>query len=260
MSELVYIEDRGPVRHVVLNRPEKRNALNAELIAKLSEALSAAADENSIHCLILRGEGPMFSSGMDLGALKDLSEQPEKLQPFRETALAAYNLLEEMKKPTVCRIQGACIGGAMELALACDLRVMADDAMIGIPEARLGLLPDLGGCSRLPAIVGVGRAKELIMTGRMIDAKEACEMGLVNRVSSPDDLESDTDSLVGELLNCAPLAVGLAKGVIDMAAKPALSDSLEAEITAQQELVTSSDFKEGAVAFYEQRMPVFSGK
>lgn len=260
MSELVIVEDRGAVRNLTLNRPDKRNALNEELVLAIGDALSAAADDDSVHCVVLGGNGPMFSSGMDLGLLKGLSEQPELLRPFRRIALDIYNLPEEMNKPTVCKIQGACIGGAMELALACDLRVMAEDALIGIPEARVGLIPDLGGCSRLSAVVGVGRAKELIMTGRMVAAQEAREMGLVNRVASEEDLDTVTDALVGELLNCAPRAIGLAKRVLDSAAKPALAATLDAEITAQQVLVTSDDFKEGAAAFYEKRMPVFDGR
>ncbi len=260
MSELVIVENRGTVRNLTLNRPEKRNALNEELVLAIGDALREAADDDTVHCVVLGGSGPMFSSGMDLGLLKGLSEQPELLMPFRRAALDVYNLPEEMNKPTVCKIQGACIGGAMELALACDLRVMTEDALIGIPETRLGLLPDLGGCSRLAAVVGVGRAKELIMTGRMVNAEEAREMGLINRVAPTEELETVTEELVGELLNCAPRAIGLAKKVIDTAAKPAFAATLEAEITAQQVLVGSEDFKEGAAAFYEKRMPVFSGK
>lgn len=256
-SELVLVEDRGVVRILTLNRPEKRNALNQELVLALGDQLREAADDDSVHCVVLAGNGPMFSSGMDLGLLKELSEQPQMLVPFRRRALEIYNLPEQMSKPTVCKIQGGCIGGAMELALACDLRVMAEDALIGIPETRLGLLPDLGGCSRLAAVVGVGRAKELIMTGRMVSAKEAKEIGLVNRIASPDDLETATEELVGELIGCAPRAIGLAKKIIDTAAKPAIAATLEAEITAQQVLVTTDDFKEGAKALYEKRMPVF---
>lgn len=257
MSELVLVEDRGVVRILTLNRPEKRNALNQEMVLALGDQFREAANDDSVHCVVLGGNGPMFSSGMDLGLLKELSEQPQMLVPFRRVALDVYNLPEQMNKPTICKIQGACIGGAMELALACDLRVMAEDALIGIPETRLGLLPDLGGCSRLAAVVGVGRAKELIMTGRMVSAKEAKEIGLVNRIASPDDLETATEELVGELISCAPRAIGLAKKIIDTAAKPAIAATLEAEITAQQVLVTTDDFKEGATALYEKRMPVF---
>src|SRR3954451_16602930 len=169
---IVETEDRDAVRHVVLNRPEKRNAFNAELVLAVGEALRAAADDADVACVVLRGEGPMFSSGMDLGSLADLAGDPETLRPFRRACLNAWNLAEEMAKPTICQIHGACIGGAMELALACDLRVIAADALVGMPETRIGLIPDVGGSSRLPAVVGLGRAKELVMTGKLIGGEE----------------------------------------------------------------------------------------
>jgi enoyl-CoA hydratase/carnithine racemase len=137
---------------------------------------------------------------------------------------------------------------------------MAADAIIGLPETRIGLIPDVGGSSRLPAVVGLGRAKELILTGRFIDGTEAERIGLVNRVAPAEALEAATDQLVGELLACAPIAVGLAKRVLDAAAKPALSTTLELEVMAQQVCAASADFAEGAAAFAEKRQPEFSGR
>jgi enoyl-CoA hydratase/carnithine racemase len=256
---LVEVEDRGAVRHVVMRRAEKRNAMNRELVEGLGAAFEAAAHDDSVRCVVVRGDGPMFSSGMDLGALAELSDEPSRLRPFRAGVLGAWNLLEEMTKPTVCHIHGACIGGAMELALACDLRVMAEDAVCGLLETRVGLLPDVGGCSRLPAVVGLGVAKELIMTGRVIDGREAHRIGFVNRIAPADDLDAATDALCGELLACAPLAVGLAKRVMDAAAKPALAATLEHEVTAQALLAASEDFAEGARAMAEKRQPEFAG-
>ncbi|MEA2295323.1 MAG: 2-(1,2-epoxy,2-dihydrophenyl)acetyl-CoA isomerase, partial [Solirubrobacteraceae bacterium] len=141
MSDLVLTEDRGRVRHVVLNRPEKRNAFNADLIAALDAALEAAAEDPSVHVVVLRGAGPMFSSGVDLAELADMSRGVEVLRPFRKRWLDVANRLEEMPKATVCQIHGGCIGGALETALACDLRTMAAEAIAGLPETRIGLIP-----------------------------------------------------------------------------------------------------------------------
>jgi len=256
---IVATEDRGPVRHVILNRPEKRNAMNDELIAGLAGALHAAAHDSSVLCVVVRGEGAMFSSGMDFGSLGALAAEPGRLREFRTGVLAAWNLCEEMTKPTIAQIHGGCIGGAMELALACDLRTMAADAVIGLVETRVGLIPDVGGSSRLPSVVGLGRAKEMIMASKIIDGTEAERIGLVNRVAPAEELDAATELLVAELLACAPVAVGLAKRVIDAAAKPALAATLEQEVTIQQICAESTDFAEGARAFAEKRQPEFSG-
>src|SRR3954467_11448442 len=239
---LVQIEDHGAVRHVVMTRAEKRNAMNGEMVLALGDAFREAAMDESVRIVVVRGDGPMFSSGMDLGSLGDLADDPSGLRPFRAEVLRAWNWLEEMTKPTICQIHGACIGGAMELALACDIRVMAEDAVAGLLETRIGLLPDVGGCSRLPAVVGLGNAKELIMTGKVIDGHEAHRIGFANRLATSEDLDAVTGGLADELLACAPMAVGLAKRILDSAAKPALGATLEQEVTAQQLLASTEDF------------------
>ncbi len=258
MSDLVITEDRGAVRHVVLNRPEKRNALNEDLVLAIGAALRAAADDPSVHCVVLRGNGAVFSAGMDVAALATATSAPNGLRAFRRHCLEAWNLAEEMTKPVVCQIHGACLGGALELALACDLRVLSEDAFVGLPETRLGLVPDLGGSSRLPQVVGVGRAKELILTGRVIGAADAERFGLANRVAA--DVEAATAELVDELLGCAPIAVGLAKRLIDASARPALSTTLELEVAAQELCAKTEDVKEGVRAAAERRAPNFQGR
>jgi enoyl-CoA hydratase/carnithine racemase len=258
---IVITEDRGPVRHIVMNRPQKRNAMNDELIAGLADGLHRAAHDSSVLCVVVRGEGTMFSSGMDFAALGALAQEPHRLREFRSRVLAAWNLCEEMTKPTIAQIHGGCIGGALELALACDLRTIASDAVIGLVETRVGLIPDVGGCSRLPSIVGLGRAKEMIMASKVLTGAEAEHIGLVNRVApAADQLDAATEALVRELLACAPVAVGFAKRVIDAAAKPALTATLEQEVTIQQLCAASADFTEGARALEEKRQPEFSGR
>src|SRR3954451_17634378 len=257
---LVQIEDRGAGGHIILNRPEKRNAFNGELIEAAGHAFEDAASDDSVRVVVVRGNGPMFSSGMDLGSLKDVSQSPESLREFRTPILEWWNLLEEMPKPTIVQIHGACIGGAMELALAADLRVMADDAVAAILEVKIGLIPDVGGCSRLPAVVGVGRAKELIMTGRFLGGEEALQIGFANRIAPADELDAATQGLCNELLAAAPMAVAMAKSVLAAAAKPALDATLEREVEAQEQLAASTDFAEGTSAFMEKRAPEFAGR
>jgi enoyl-CoA hydratase/carnithine racemase len=261
MTQLVLTEDEGRVRHLILNRPEKRNAFNGELIVALGEAVRDTFTADHAHVVVLRGAGPMFSSGVDLNELAGQSGGGlEHLRAFRKAWLDVANALEELPKPVVCQIQGGCIGGALETALACDLRVMAADAITGLPETRIGLIPDVGGSSRLPQVVGLGRAKELILTGKLIDGTEAERIGLVNRVAPAEELEQATQQLVDELLLCAPVATGLAKRVIDASARPALSTTLELEVALQSVCAATDDFAEGAQAFASKRQPEFSGR
>jgi enoyl-CoA hydratase/carnithine racemase len=236
---LVTTEDRDAVRHVVLDRPEKRNAMSQALLSELGDALRAASDDASVHCVVLRGEGPVFSAGVDLGELASFAGDPDVLRPFRNVFLDCANLCESMPKPVVCEIHHTCVGGALEVALGCDLRVASDDSRFGLPEVRFGIIPDVGGSSRLPAVVGLGRAKELIMTAATIDATEAHRIGLVNRIAPAEELQAATQALVDELLANSHVAVGRAKRVMDASARPALAQTLEMEVSVQEYCVAA---------------------
>ena len=237
---IVEREDRGAVRHIVLNRPEKRNAMNQELLRALASELREASADPSVHCVLLRGNGPVFSAGVDLNELMSSTGQVGMLRPFRNVFLECANLCEEMAKPVVCQIHRTCVGGALEVALGCDLRIASSDAQLGLPEVKFGIIPDVGGSTRLPAVVGLGRAKELIMTARLIGAEEGLRIGLVNRVVEPDELEQATQDLVEELLANSPVAVGRAKRVLDASARPALASTLEMEVAVQEYCVAAA--------------------
>src|SRR3954471_5980119 len=258
MSEYVSVEEQDRVRHIVLDRPDKRNAINHDMVLELRDATRDAYGAPDVFCVIVRGEGRAFSAGIDVYQLGSLGGAA-LLRPFRRDCIELVNLLEEMPKPVIAQIHGPCLGLGAEIALACDLRVMADDALFGLPETKLGLIPDVGGSSRLPAVVGLGIAKELIMTGRTIDAAECHRIGAANRVVPAAELEEATQALVDELLAAAPLAAGLAKRVLDGVAKPTLAASLEHEVSYQQLLVATEDFREAGMAFMEKRPPQFTG-
>ena len=256
---LIRIEKRESVSHVVFDRAEKRNAMSPELIADLDAALLSVQTDSECRCVVIRGDGPMFSAGIDTTSLNDMSGGLASLRPTRDAMIRAFNRAEEMTKPVIAQVHGAAIGAAMELALACDLRVSADDAVWSLPETRIGLIPDVGGSSRLPAVVGLGRAKELIMTGKFINGEEAHRIGLTNRTVPVGQLDEAVAELAEELLACAPIAVGLAKRVLDSIAKPTLAATLEQEVTAQTVCAATEDFVEGAKAVVERRPPSFRG-
>ena len=173
----------------------------------------------------------MFSAGVDLVELTASAGTPGMLRPFREIFLeCAEPLRSRWPSRSSARSTATCVGGALEVALGCDLRIASSDAQLGLPEVKFGIIPDVGGSTRLPAVVGLGRAKELIMTARTIDAAEAERIGLVNRVVAPEELEQATQALVDELLANSHVAVGRAKRVIDASARPTLAQTLEMEV------------------------------
>jgi enoyl-CoA hydratase/carnithine racemase len=258
MSEYVSVSEQERVRHIILDRPDKRNAIHHDMVLELRDAARDAYEATDVHCVIVRGEGRCFSAGIDINQLGNVGGA-NLLRPFRRDCVELVNLLEEMPRPVIAQIHGACLGLGAEIALACDIRVMSADVLFGLPETKLGLIPDVGGSSRLPAVVGLGVAKELIMTGRTIDAAECHRIGVANRVVPAEQLEAETQSLVEELLSAAPLAAGLAKRVLDGVAKPTLAASLEQEVSIQQILVGTEDFREAGMAYLEKRPPRFTG-
>jgi len=263
MSDLVITQKNETVFEILLNRPDKRNAINLELYEQLGDAISEAGRTEGIRVVILRGNGAAFSSGIDLGSFLDFSQKygagwQQRMRSITHDFQDVLTRLERLEVPTIALLHGYCLGLALEIALACDIRIAAEGTMMGLLETRLGLIPDVGGTTRLTRLVGPARAKELIFTGRQIDATTAASWGIVNYVVAADELQGKADALAAEIQMAAPLAVGMAKRIIDGLAD--IDRGLRLEGWAQSQLFASEDFQEAVQAFMMKRDPQFKGK
>ena len=261
-SSLVVTRREDAVLYVGLNRPEKRNAIHREMLLALVDAVAAAERDRDVRAVIVYGEGRVFSAGVDFGMLA-ADVEGESRAPLRTVVgemQAALSRLEAIEKPVIGALHRYVPGLGLELALAFDLRIATSDCELGLPEVRFGLVPDVGGTTRLVRTVGYAKAKELIMTGRMIPASEALALGLVNQVVPPGDHLAAAARLAGEIAANAPLAVGLAKKLIDLGHGSDKQTFLQMELLAQSILVRTDDVREGALAAAERRAPRFTGR
>ena len=262
MSALVTSRRDGALLYVALNRPEKRNAIHRELLLELVDAIAAAERAPEVRAVILHGEGPVFSAGVDFGMLAGDVRGDAPL-PFRTLIgdmQAALGRIEAIEKPVIAALHRYVPGLGLELALACDLRIATADCELGLPEVRVGLVPDVGGTTRLVRTVGYAKAKELIMTGRMIGAAEAATIGLVQQVVPVGEHLAAAARLGEEIAANAPLAVGLAKRLVDLGANVDKQTFLAMELLAQSILLRTDDAREGARALAERRPPRFTGR
>lgn len=254
---------RDEIFEIILNRPEKRNAINTELYSDFNSAVIQANKTAAVRAVIIRGKGKSFSAGIDVSGLLGLAQQygdhwQQRMRTITDDFQQVLTRLERIELPTIALLHGHCLGLAMELALACDFRIASTNTLVGLPETRLGIIPDVGGTTRLLRLVGPSKAKELIFTGRQIEAVQAESWGIVNYVVSEAELMVKAEELIEEIKAAAPLAVGMAKRVID-----GLSDidrGLQLEGWAQSQLMNSADFLEGAQSFMMKREPVWKGK
>jgi enoyl-CoA hydratase/carnithine racemase len=263
MSELVCTEQRDTIFEIILNRPDKRNAINLELFEQFDAAVTQANRTPGLRTVFIRGEGKAFSACIDVSSLLLLAEKygphwQQRMRRISDDFQGVLTRLERLEAPTIALLHGHCLGLALEMALACDIRIAAEGAMLGLPETRLGIIPDVGGTTRLTRLAGPARAKELIFTGRQIDATTAERWGLVNDVVTAEELVGKGEALAAEINQAAPLAVGMAKRVIDGLAD--IDRGLMLEAWAQSQLISSEDFKEGAQSFLMRRPPDFKGK
>lgn len=259
MSGPVLFERRHHVAVVTVNRPEVRNALNADAIAQLGERLREAESDAWIRAVVLTGSGDKaFIAGADIRELAARTLHTE-LGARARLMRDACSLLETMGKPTIAAINGAAAGGGCELALACDIRLISSAAKIGLPEINLGIFPGGGGTQRLLRLCGRGVAAELIMTGRLVTADEALRVGLVNRVVEPEALIPAALDLAAEIAAKPPLAVSLVKDALRAGANAGLTEGILYENKLFALCMETADKREGVAAFLEKRPPAFTG-
>lgn len=276
--ETISFERAGTVGWVRLDRPEKLNAMTGQMWAELRELGTQLVNDGSLRCVVVIGNGRAFSAGIDTsqfggdafsalgpgdGGDPAAASSDGGQDPLVEVILRAqeaYTWLEDAPYPTVAAVRGYALGAGLQLALACDLRVVARGTRLGMLEHRYGLLPDLGGTSWLPKLVGPGKAKELTFTAAQIDAEEAHRIGLVERLVDDERLEDEVAELAAHLAAQPPVAVRGAKRAINAAAGASRAESLRLAAEGQAACIRSADFAEAVAAFLEGRPPAFEGR
>jgi enoyl-CoA hydratase len=255
----VDVERDGGVAVVTVNRQDAANALDVEHAEALRDALDELGEDDSARVVLLTGAGDKaFIAGADIKYMQSLGVL--EARGWGELGQECANLLETMPKPTIAAINGVALGGGCELALACDLRLASSKARLGQPEVNLGIIPGWGGSQRLPRIVGLGFAKELVFTGRAIEAQEAHDWGLVNAVYEPGELMTEARKLAHGLAAKSPLALAYAKEATNLFLTGEASAHMETELRLFAMLFSSEDQTEGMAAFVEKREPKFQGK
>ena len=258
--EHLLIDRENNVAVLTVNRPDKYNALNDEVVAELSSAMDELAGDDEVRAIVITGAGDKaFISGADAGMLRDL-ETPREAVANSRRGQAMTLKVENLPKPVIAAINGYALGGGLELAMACDIRLASDTARLGQPEIGLGITPGYGGTQRLPRLVGKGMAKLLIFTGDMIDAEEALRIGLVQRVVPQAELLGEAKALAEKLATMPPLTLAACKEAINRGLEVDLERGLSIESMEFGILRSTEDYEEGTSAFLEKRKPAFKGK
>ncbi|HEX5123737.1 MAG TPA: enoyl-CoA hydratase-related protein [Rhodanobacteraceae bacterium] len=252
-------EDRGAIRTITINRPDKLNALNRETIGELSLAFEQARHDDAVRVVMLAGAGEKaFVAGADISELATLS--PIEARERSRQGQAMMRKVETLGKPVVARIQGFALGGGMELAMACHLRVASEKAKIGQPEINLGLIPGFGGTQRLLRLAGQAAALELCLLGQPIDAQRAFALGVVNRVVAADKLDEEVAAIADQLAASAPIALAGILDAVLTGGECALDQGLDYEAQTFATCFATEDMREGTKAFLERRKASFSGR
>jgi len=258
MYETITVEKRGAVAVLTINRPDKLNALNRRVHQEGVAALDELKHDDSVRVVVLTGSGEKaFIAGADIKEFQDQTPVTQR-DLFHEKTL--FNSIDTFPKPVIAMINGFCLGGGNELALACDLRICSENAKFSQPEINLGLIPGGGGTQRLTRLLGEGRAMEIMLSGDIIDAQTAYNFGLVNHVHPAAELEGKTIELANKIAEKAPIALQLAKEAVKFASRSNLDEGLRREVDLFALCFSTEDKKEGVAAFLEKRKPVFKGK
>ncbi|MEN6469606.1 MAG: enoyl-CoA hydratase-related protein [Smithella sp.] len=247
------------VATITFNRPKVLNAMNSEVMAELAHALKACDQDDAVKALILTGSGEKaFVAGADISQMQN--NTPAEVTKFMELGQETLRFLETMGKPSIAAVNGFALGGGTEIALACDMRIASENAMFGQPEILIGILPGWGGTQRLPRLVGMGIAKELILGGGQINAQRAYEIGLVNKVAPLTSLMDEAQKMAGKFTKLPGFALKMAKNSINYGYDMSLDNAIRLEVTSVAQCFSTQDQKEGMKAFLEKRKPTFVGK
>jgi enoyl-CoA hydratase/carnithine racemase len=260
MDEKVLLtEERDGIAILTLNRPEVMNSFNVALLHSLKEQIDDLKFNTNIRVVIITGSGQKaFCAGADLKERTTYSES--QVKAFIFTIRNLFTSIEYLNKPVIAAINGVALGGGTELALACDIRIAATNALMGLTETRLAIIPGAGGTQRLPRLIGRGKAKELIFTGRRIDAKEALQIGLVNQIYEQESLLDECLKMAAMICETGPIAIEQAKYAINYGIETDLHTGLGIESNAYWVTIPTEDRLEGLAAFQEKRTPVYKGK
>jgi enoyl-CoA hydratase/carnithine racemase len=259
LKNIVY-EKSGGVGTITLNRSGKLNAITFEMLDEMWEVFQDILEDDDVHVILLTGSGRYFCAGADLEIVGGMTTTEFRWRQ-RKYWNRVFSEFEEIQKLTIAAINGPAIGGGLELALCCDLRYSVDDAHFSLPEINFGILPDSGGTVRLPWLIGLPRAKELILTGDSITAKKAEELGLVNAIFPHETFEKEVGRIAARMAQKAPIAIGLGKQLINRSFQQRdIRISLEEVMDVQSILIYTEDYREAVKARKEKRPPIFRGK
>ena len=253
---VVEIAKDGYRADLVLRRPDVLNAMSIEVFEGLASATEELAAMDGIRVVVVSGEGRSFSSGIDTSTFGEVAGSPEEAIA---RAQAGFRQLAALPVPTIAAVRGHALGAGLQLALACDLRIVASDASLGLLEARYSLIPDLGGTQRLPRLIGPARAKKMIWLAERVDGSEAGRIGLAEVVVDPAELDAKVDEIAQGLIAAPPLAARETKRLVDLSTTTDLSAGMDEEAISQARMLTSGDFAEAIGAFIEKRTPNYTG-